>query len=70
MATFAEKCSLLAVQHGIKSLAIVLRDPTTNQLVVIASPGAIADLRPVVAQKFNLVDPAAVSTEADTEWTP
>lgn len=64
---FAQQCSLLAVRLGIRSLAIAIRDPTTNALQVIASPAAMQDLRPIVAQKFNLVEPG--SGEAETEWT-
>jgi len=64
LAQFAVQCSNAAQRLGIKTVVIAARDPVTNQTDVIASPGAMEDLRPVLGEKLGLNGP----DESETAW--
>jgi hypothetical protein len=61
---FIVQATQLALKLGIKRLVIAVRDPQTREARVVASPGAMEDLTPIVAEKFHLGE-----APVDTEWT-
>jgi hypothetical protein len=48
---------------GVKSFVIVARDPQTGATRVLASAGAMEDLRDTVAEKFGLADGSETAWE-------
>ena len=63
VARFVTEASQLAQRLGLKSLVIMVRDPTTGEGLLYASPGGKEDLRSTAADKFGLSD-----SEAETGW--
>lgn len=55
---FVQQASALAARAGIQMVVIIVRDPhLPNEPLVVASKGAIDNLRDIVAVKFNLGEP-------------
>jgi hypothetical protein len=50
------KLGPLVLGAGVKSFIIIARDPQTNATRVLASPGAMEDLRDITAEKFGFSD--------------
>lgn len=61
---FTQQTSQIAAQLRIQHVVIAVRDPFTREVVLIASPGAMDNLRDIVAEKFKFTD----NDPAVTEW--
>lgn len=54
---FTTQASQLAVRLGIRFIVIAVRDETTKVPVIVASPGAMDNLREHLAEKLGLPIP-------------
>ena len=61
---FIQQTSQTATSLKIQHVVIAVRDPFTREVVLIASPGAMDNLRDLVAEKFKFAD----NDPAATEW--
>ena len=64
LAAMMREFEQIALKYRVTTLVVAGFDPQTRQPRLFASPNALNDLRPLVAEKFNLAE----SDGSETGW--